>query len=116
VNVKNALRQYGIFDDSGRLVIPVIHESDSDPLYKSCAAVSGKLCDRFLQAVDFSRLTKEARLPDELTAFVIAYHEFIWEMMTFLEQERIISVPQAFRSPERSGSANFHKLLFIVRY
>lgn len=112
--VINGLRKYGIFNNNGGLDIPYIIERNDDPLFVLCKQITQKMLDRFLRVIDFAGLTEDAHLPNELTAFIIGYHEFVREMINYTMEQNIFERPGVLFNAPVINDKNIHDLMFLI--
>jgi hypothetical protein len=50
-----------------------------------------------------------------LFSAVVAYHEWMWEFMRYLEEQGILKKPLAFADPRAARPKDIDRLLFVVK-
>jgi hypothetical protein len=113
--VKETFAPFGMLDDTGRLTIPVIDETEDDALYRVSSRISGKMAEQTPALLSFRDLKKEFGFRDVQQTVVIIFHELIWELMEVLEAEGLVRKPVAFSHPEEATPKNAADLMFVVR-
>jgi hypothetical protein len=112
--LKRELAPYGIFDETGRLTIPVIKMKADDPLFPKCQSLAGKIVTSIGQKLNPDILKEEFGFADKEQAFVVAYHEWMWEFMGYLEERGVLQKPLAFADPGAARPKDIGRLLFVV--
>lgn len=114
-----AFAPYGIFDRSGRSLLPMIEERSGNPLFAASAKLSQRVAELFLQQIDLDRLAREHSLPDKRHALVIGYHEWMWELVDRTEREGLVRRPALFqpepKDPRKARPEPVGELMFLVR-
>jgi hypothetical protein len=112
-----AYAPYGIFDRSGRSLLPTIEERAGNPLFAASTKLSRRVAELFLQRVDLDRLARELALHDRRHALVIGYHEWMWELVDQLERAGLVRRPALFRltEPRKARPEHVGELIFLVR-
>ncbi|MDH4222382.1 MAG: hypothetical protein OEV55_02465 [candidate division Zixibacteria bacterium] len=106
---------YNLFDSSGRFTVPIILESEDNKLYQKSLQLSKNVSNQVLDVIDLENLKNEFDFRDKEQALIIAYHELMWELLDYLEQERIIQKPVAFANPDKAEPKDIGDLVFIVK-
>ncbi len=106
---------FDLFDESGRLTIPVIDEKMSNDLYRSASAIAVGVATQVAVLLNLGGLAHEFEFSDNEQALVIAYHELMWDVMDQLEQRGLATKPTAFAAPKRAKPADIAALVFVVR-
>jgi hypothetical protein len=109
------LLPYGVVDEEGRLTVPVIEMKRDDPLFQIWQSMAADIVGFMNQNLDLEALQKEYRLPDKEAAFVVAYHEWMWEFMEYITEIGLIVKPLAFEQPELAEKKDIGKLLFVIK-
>lgn len=110
---RRELQAVGFLDGDGRPAVPVIRQQVSDPVHAASLALSTKISDavvRMLQSSDFSELTGSS---DKGEALEITYHEFMWELLAYLDQAGVVRPPAILSAPH-PDPRQVHDLAFIV--
>jgi hypothetical protein len=111
---RNQLVALGILSEDGTAAVPVIHEVPSDRIYAESLAISHKVGDGMLRAMQSPALLALTGSDDSSVALVIAYHEFMWELLAYLEQSGIVSPPAILSAKTFADPRRVHDLVFIV--
>ena len=106
---------YGILDTEGNFIVPLIEMNPNDRIFSICQTLAAKIVGFMNQKLDLESLQKEFGFADKEKAFVVTYHEWMWELMEHLDEQGIVRKPPAFSDPEKAGPGEIGKLFFIVR-
>jgi hypothetical protein len=113
--LKQQLMPYNIIDKNGKPTVPVIEMNTEDSVFMSCQSIATKIVHFIMNNLDLEKLQTKYELPDKESAFVVIYHEWMWEFMEYLVEREIIAKPLAFEQPEQAEPKDIGKLLFIVK-
>jgi hypothetical protein len=111
----NQLLPYKVVDLKGRMTVPVIEMKMDDPLFPICQSLALKIVSFMNQNLDLETLQTDYGLPDKEAAFVVAYHEWMWEFMEYISEKDLIDKPLAFKQPELAKKKDIGKLLFVIK-
>lgn len=114
VETRHQLGALGILTADGQPTVPIIHEVSSDSIYAASLVISHKLGDRMLHAMQSPEIQALVGTGDNGVALVIAYHEFMWELLAYLEQVGIIRPPPILSEGTHAEPRQVHDLVFIV--
>jgi len=112
---KKVFAPFNLYDKDGYFTIPVIEEKEDNELYRISCAISEKVAERVPKILDLSGLTEKYGFRDNGQAMVIVYHEMMWDLMDYFEEEGLVGKPVAFASPEKVEQKDIADLVFIVR-
>jgi hypothetical protein len=113
--IKDAFSRFGIFDDSGKLVIPIIVENENNELYRRSRRISRKIVEKVPQLLSLEKLKIEYGFRDIQQTLVVVYHELMWDLMDEFERKGIVDKPILFTNPDKATSKNVADILFIVQ-
>ncbi len=113
--LKSELTPYGVVNDDGAFTVPIIEMKPDDQIFLVCQSLAGKIVGYIVQKFDLEKLQEEFGFADEEKAFIVAYHEWMWELMEYLDEQGLVRMPLAFSNPEKAGPKDLGKLFFIVR-
>jgi hypothetical protein len=113
--IKEALKPFGIFNEAGHLMIPVIEEKENNTLYQISRKISKRSIEHTLSLVSFEELKQDLGLRDVQQAIIIFYHELIWDLMDAVEARGLARKPIAFTNPEEATAKNVADLMFVIR-
>ncbi len=113
--LKSELIPYGVVDNDGKFTVPIIEMEANDPVFPICQSMAAKIVQSISQKMDLEHLLEEFGFADREKAFVVAYHEWMWELMEHLDEQGLVRKPLAFSDPEKAGPKDIGKLFFIVR-
>ena len=111
---RSQLAALGVLTIDGKPRVPVIHEMPSDPVYAASQALSRKLGEGMLRALQSPELQSVLDTEDKPVALVIAYHEFMWELLAHLEAEKVLLPPPVLSSPLPIDPTEIRNLVFFV--
>jgi hypothetical protein len=112
--IKDAFSRFGIFDDSGKLLIPTIVENENNALYQMSRRISEKIAEKVPQLLSLEKLKIEYGFRDIQQTLVAVYHELMWDLMDKFEKKGIIDKPLLFTNPNKATSKNVADISFIV--
>ena len=113
--LKLELIPYGIVNDDGYFNVPIIDLKPDDQVFLICQSMAAKIVRSISEKMDLEQLQKEFGFADKEKAFVVTYHEWMWELMEHLDEQGFVKKPLAFSDPEKAGPKDIGKLFFIVR-
>ena len=113
--LQSELVPYGVVDDSGNFIVPIIEMNPDDQIFPICQSMAAKIVGFIGQHLALDKLQEEFGFADKEKAFVVAYHEWMWELMEHLDVQGLVRKPLAFSAPEKAGPEDIGKLFFIVR-
>jgi hypothetical protein len=113
--LKSKLIPYGVVNDNGDFIVPIIEMKPDDQIFLICQSLGTKVVGFIAQRLDLEKLQKEFGFSDRERAFVVAYHEWMWELMEYLVEQGLVRKPLAFSHPEEAGPKDIGKLFFIVQ-
>ncbi len=101
------LKPYGLVDDDGILLFPVIRNGQ-DAFHR----ITKRLVESITTELKNHTASVSERygIADEKVAMVVLYHEVMWDLMDNLLQERILSLPAIFTD----AKTNLHRLNEVV--
>lgn len=111
---QNQLVALGILTADGKAAVPIIHEVPSDPIYADSLAIPHKVSDGMLRAMQSPAIPVLTGSDNSGVALVIAYHEFMWELLAYLEQTGIVSPPAILSAKTHADPRQVKDLVFIV--
>jgi hypothetical protein len=114
-DIKNAFSRFGIFDDSGKLLIPTIVENENNELYRMSRRISKKIAEKVTQLLSLEKLKTEYGFRDIQQTLVVVYHELMWDLMDEFEKKGIVDKPILFTNPDKATSKNVADISFIVQ-
>jgi hypothetical protein len=115
VQLLRALEPYGIVNNSGVLTVPIIELKGTDLIFLVCQKMALSIVRLVTQKMDTDRLCREYGFSDKEKAFVVAYHEWMWELMEELVDRGLVKKPLAFAKPEEAGPREIGQLLFVAK-
>ena len=113
--LKSELIPYGVLDNEGNFTVPLIEMEAYDQVFLICQSMAAKIVASISQKLDLENLQREFGFTDKEKAFVVLYHEWIWEFMEHLAEKGLVRKPLAFSDPEKAGPKDIGKLFFMVR-
>lgn len=105
--------KWGLTDDKGNVVIPVINEKGDDTFVQISDEIVAKLASC---AGQYSHAFMEKfQLSNENLAKVILYHEVMWDMMDILVNKKIITQPDILKGSNHVKQRDFGQIVYIVK-
>lgn len=111
VNVVNAVAGWGLTDENGNIMIPVLRKGDNGTLDLLCRGITDKLSKAVKKYC--SGWNKAHDITSEKLGQIIFYHEVMWDLLDILESKQMISMPVILRG-EEVGKQHFGDICFIV--
>jgi len=106
---------YGLFDETGTFVIPVLTEERGDAIFEACSALADLVADSIPGLVDLDELASRLDLAGEEQTIVVVYHEIMWDLMDRLEAKGFVSKPVALADPGSAAPSDIGSLAFVTR-
>jgi hypothetical protein len=113
--LRQALEPYGIVDAEGNLTVLTIEMNDDDPIFQNCQTLAAKVVQFIGAKMDLKELWEEFGFTNAETAFVVTYHEWMWELMMLLAEKGIVEIPFAFINQEEAEARDISRLIFVVK-
>lgn len=111
---RSPLMALGILTAGGKPAVPIIREVADDSIYSESRAISRKVSDAMLRVSQSSGISGMIGTNDSGVALTIAYHEFMWELLDYLEQTGVIFPPAILSAKMQSDPREIHDLVFVV--
>jgi hypothetical protein len=112
--LKKTFATYGICDQTGRILLPVIKEDPKNKLYQISSRICKKMTRQLTSAKIMEQFTKTFRFRDIQQAMVIVYHEIMWDLMDEMEKSLGIKKPLAMVDAKKASPKNVAELMFLV--
>lgn len=110
-DVIDAIAGWGLTDENGNILIPVIHANNNDSVDILCKSITDKLSDAVKQHC--ASWSPAYGITSERLGQVIFYHEVMWDLLDILESKKLISMPAILKG-EEVGKQHFGDICFIV--
>lgn len=109
--VIDAVAGWGLTDEDGNILIPVLHRNSNDAIDRLCRSIADRLSDAVKQrCVTWS---PAYGIASEREGQVMFYHEVMWDLLRILETKGLISMPAILKG-EEVGKQHFGDICFIV--
>ncbi len=108
------LAALGILTPKGGPAVPIIQMDPSDQIHAKSLAISRKLVDSILPGIASPEISSQTRANDKRVAIVIAYHEFMWELLAYLERTGIVRPPAILSAQRIIDPKEIRSLVFFV--
>ena len=105
---------YNIYDDKGKMLVPIIYENDGDALFNLATSLSQGVTKHFLEKVNISELAEKYSFADSETALVIFYHEVIWDLIALMQVKKLVEKPQILVDSSEREFNEMADLIFMV--
>lgn len=109
--VINSVASWGLTDEEGNILIPVLHANNNDDIDILCQRITNKLSSAikdYCTAWSSSHGISNPRLGQ-----IIFYHEVMWDLLDILESKNMITMPAILKGQE-VGKEHFGDICFIV--
>ena len=114
-NAKKVFSPFNLFNSSGQFTIPIIEEKKGNTLYEICFLISEKIAKEVPKLLNLSELKEAFDFRNEEQTLVIVYHELMWDLLDYFEEQNLIQKPIAFANPEKAESKDIADLVFFVK-
>ncbi len=109
--VIDAVEGWGLTDEQGNILIPVIRVGSNDNIDLLCKSIATKLSDAVKNYCH--SWSKAYDISSEQLGQIIFYHEVMWDLLDILETKGLISMPSILKG-EEVGKEHFGDICFIV--
>ncbi len=112
--VRRQMEGLGVLTADGKLAVPIIREAPSDPIYTASLVLSRKVSEGMRQAMQSPDIPALIGINDNRVALIIAYHEFMWELLAYLQQTGVVRPPAILSANSQADPRQIHDLVFVV--
>ncbi len=102
--------KWGICDTNGKITVPVLRMSESNPINNVANEIAKALTDKVKATAP--ELSRQLHLKSADEAAVIFYHEVMWDMLAKLVSDKIVEMPAILKG-EETGSEHLRDITFI---
>ena len=110
-DVIDAIAGWGLTDEKGNILIPILHKNNNDNIDNLCRSITNKLSDAVKKYC--SAWNTAHNITSERVGQIIFYHEVMWDLLDILESKRMIAMPAILKG-EEVGRQHFGSICFIV--
>ena len=110
-SVIDAVAGWGLTDENGNILIPMIHANNNDNIDVLCKKITDKLSNAVKSYC--STWYASHNIPSEKLGQIIFYHEVMWDLLEIIESNKLISMPPILKG-EEVGKQHFGDICFIV--
>lgn len=110
-SVIDAVAGWGLTDENGNILIPVIHANNNDNIDVLCKTITDKLSNAVKSYC--STWYTSHNIPSEKLGQIIFYHEVMWDLLEIIEAKKMISMPPILKG-EEVGKQHFGDICFII--
>ncbi|MBQ0142520.1 MAG: hypothetical protein KBT06_06965, partial [Prevotellaceae bacterium] len=110
-DVIDAIAGWGLADENGYILIPVMHRNSNDDVDILCKSITNKLSNAIK---NYCKTWYSAyNLSSERLGQIVFYHEVMWDLLEILEFKGLIAMPPILKG-EEVGKQHFGDICFIV--
>lgn len=110
-DVIDAVAGWGLVDENGNILIPVLHRNNNDDVDILCKSIADKLS---VAVKNYCKTWYSAyNLSSERLGHIIFYHEVMPDLLEILETKGLVSMPPILKG-EKVGKQHFGDICFIV--
>jgi hypothetical protein len=113
-SIKNVLIPFGVFNESGKLLLPVIEENSDNEFYQISQRISKKIADKVPALLSLEEFRKKYNFNDIEQSLIIVFHELMWDLMDELVERGVVEKPVLFSNPDKAKSKDVADIVFIV--
>ena len=107
------LYRFGVVDQSGKITIPIINETETNEFNTICDVIIEKLAS--VVEGNLEQFMKIADMQNKELSTVIFYHELIWDLMELLQKNRLIRMPRILLSSQAPQKEIGNLMFFTVK-
>ena len=105
------LSEWGLTDNNGNIVIPIIDEGATSELNTISNRIIGKMNKEMEEFLSQFMLLSNVKNPK--VAAVILYHEMIWDMIDLLQEKGLVTMPANLKMAS-SEKTDLAKITFLT--
>lgn len=113
VKLIEQLYPLGVVDQSGKITIPIIIETEINEFNTICDIIIEKLASAVEDNLE--QFMKIADIQNKELSTVIFYHELIWDLMELLQKNRLITMPRILLSSQAPQKEIRNLMFFTVK-
>ena len=110
-DVIDAVEGWGLTDEKGNILIPVLHARSNDNIDVRCKSITNRLSDAVKKYC--ATWYKGHNISSERVGQIVFYHEVMWDLLDILESRGMITMPAILKGKE-VGKQHFGDICFIV--
>lgn len=106
----NRALKWGICDDKGKIIIPVMTMNETSPINTIADEITTELCAEVNKKA--AAVAPQLHILNPNEAAVIFYHEIMWYIFSKLESDKVVQMPAILKG-EEVGSEHLRDITFI---
>jgi len=106
---------YNLFNQKGELTIPIIIENNQNKIYVLSKQIAEKIYTEMASKEVTNKAIKDFNFKNEEQTTIILYHEVMWDMLSMLEEKKLIEKPIIIKNPDKASMKDAADLLYIIR-
>jgi len=111
---RQLLTRFGLVDETGLWVIPVIDEIKKGPVFRAAEVLTSNLVDAILERIDLVGLQERYGFRSAQQALVIVYHELMVDLIERFERAGWVTRPEILSQPAKAGGSAVAAVAFLV--
>lgn len=110
-DVIESIAGWGLTDETGNILIPVIHKNNNDSIDRLCKSITAELSDGVKNYCTV--WARDHGISSQGLGQIIFYHEVMWDLLDIIESKGLISKPAILKG-EKVGKHHFGDICFII--
>ena len=110
-DVINAVVPWGLTDENGNILVPVLHANNNDNIDILCQRITNNLSSSIKDYC--AAWSSSPGISSPQLGQIIFYHEVMWDLLDILETKNMITMPAILKG-EETGKEHFGDICFIV--
>jgi hypothetical protein len=90
-------------------------EDKNNKVYYYSSQIADKICANLISNGVFDAVIKGLNLRNNKQAVIILYHEVMWDLLSIIEEQKLIEMPNILKNPNHTELTDVSKLLYITR-
>lgn len=111
---RQLLTRFGLVDETGLWVIPVIDEIKKGPVFRAAEVLTSNLVDALLERIDLEGLQERYGFRSAQQALVVVYHELMVDLIERFERAGWVTKPEILSQPAKAGGPAVAAVAFLV--
>jgi hypothetical protein len=111
----SACEPYHILNKKGEITVPIIVENYQNKIFTLSDQIAMNVCNHLVSNEIFKNIILDFKLNDEQQAIIILYHEVMWDLLSIIEEKKLIQKPIILANPEKAEMKDVSNLIYIIK-
>jgi hypothetical protein len=113
--VIKSFEPYNLVNAKGEITIPIIVENSQNNIYALSDRISNNICNRLVSNEIFKNIIHDYNFHNEQQAVIISYHEVMWNLLSIIEEKKLIEKPIILTNPDKAEMKDASDLVYIIK-